>query len=316
MNIVVFASDSKGLSSLNNIINILNDTPNVKYFAMVCPETRLHDPIAGADKYKIYSNCNGDLNEWSDSLQINLPFSPDWLIVNREKWDPELRIIKEFKQKFQAKVAMVEPNAQICNNIETILEVYSKNKMVPFIDVFFEHSTFIVDQKKVVGFEGNSIVVGNPKYDRNLLSTPQSMEFAKNYYKIDPNKKQVLIFSLQNTNRNNVFKEYRKYIKDNPQHQYFFKPYPGEPSSKYAKDYFPKFMFEGVTPIMEEAHIWPMFNICDIHLGSMGSIIHASLLLEKELVDFSKKIDLPNKYLDVSRVMDSKNIGIEDSKEL
>ena len=46
------------------------------------------------------------------------------------------------------------------------------------------------------------------------------------------------------------------------------------------------------------------------------SILHPSLILGKQIIDLSKQIDLPNKYLDINRITKSKNVGIEDSKDL
>ena len=59
-----------------------------------------------------------------------------------------------------------------------------------------------------------------------------------------------------------------------------------------------------------------MLNICDIHIGCIMSILHPSLILGKQVIDLSKQIDLPSKYLDIERIIKSKNIGIEDSKDL
>ena len=317
MNVVVFASDAKGLSSLNSLIIELGKNSNIKYYALVCPSTELKDPKIDRGSYKEFTNVKESENVWCEHLNTHLPFIPDWLIINREKWPPEAFVMQEFKQKWNSKVGVVEPNGQLLNSIESILETHSRNRFVPFIDVFFDHSVHISYQRNLVGFKGKSIVVGNHKYDINLTPNTQSIDFCKQFYKIDPNKKQVLLFSLQNTNRNAIYNEYEKYIKENPNYQYFIKPYPGEPfSDKFKKDYFPEFKIKGVTPILEESHIWPMFNICDIHVGCIMSILHASLLLKKEIVDLSKKIDLPNKYIDVNRIMNSTNIGIEDSKEL
>ena len=51
-------------------------------------------------------------------------------------------------------------------------------------------------------------------------------------------------------------------------------------------------------------------------MGCLSSIFHASLLLKKEIIDFSKEIGMAEKYLDVDRIMKSTNKGVEDSKGL
>lgn len=316
MNLVIFASDNKGLSSLNSIINEASDQ-GLNLFVMVCHDTQLRFPLQNKDKYEVLTNCEDINPTYSSTLGVNLPFKPDWLLLNRERWEPETSIILEFKQKFNCKIGIVEPNCWILGATETILEMYSINRFISYIDIYFDHSTWAKEQKILQGFKGKSVVVGNPKYDINLTPSSEVLNEIKKYYKIDPNRKQVLLFSLQNTNRNNIFKEYEKYINQNPQYQYFIKPYPGEPfGEKYHKDYFPKFKIKGVTPILEESHIWSMFNICDIHMGCIMSILHASLLLNKEIICFDKEIDIPKKHIDINRIIQEKGIGLEDSTDL
>lgn len=314
MNVGIFASDSKGLSILNSLINKVHNS-NINYFAMVCQDTQLNYP-GYSDKFTHLTNVEKSEQIWSETLQVNIPFKPDWLVVQRERWDPESSIINEFKNKFNSKIALVEQNSQIVNSIETILETYSRNRFVPSIDVFFDHSEWISKQRKLVNFKGNSVVVGNPKYDINLDVSDIHINNIKKYYNVDKNKKQVLLFSLINTAREDIFKEFEKYIEKNPNYQYFIKPYPGEPFGQFKNEYFPNFRIKNVTPILDENHIWPMFNICDIHIGCLSSIFHASLLLKKEIIDFSKEIGMAEKYLDVDRIMKSTNKGVEDSKGL
>ena len=166
MNVVIFASDAKGLSSLNSVIQEAGKQ-GIRLFAMVTRSTQLRHPKYQQNHYQILCNVNRKKVVWSDSLNVDLPFKPDWLIVNRERWDPELGIINEFKQKFNCKIGLVEPNASLLNNAETRLETYSKNRFIDLIDVFFDHSNFASKQRRLAGFTGNLKVVGNPKYDLN-----------------------------------------------------------------------------------------------------------------------------------------------------
>lgn len=316
MNLVIFASDSKGVSSLNSIIDEASKR-DINIFAMISQDTQLRYPLHHSDRFQILTNCESTDPHISKTLGVKLPFKPDWLLIQRERWEPETSIITEFKTEFNSKVGLVEPNAWVMGSIEAIFESYSRNRFIPYIDTFFTHSTWSSNIKKLCGFKGKDIIVGNPKYDINLDVDNNTIQKIKEYYKIDPNKKQVLLFSLQNTNRNNIFREYKKYIQQNPQHQYFIKPYPGEPfEEKYHKDYFPEFKIKGVTPILEESHIWSMFNICDIHIGCIMSILHASLLLNKEVIYLDEKIDNNNNYLDINRIIQEKGIGLEDSTDL
>lgn len=316
MNVVVFASDAKGLSSLNSTINELSNRGH-NLFAIICQDTQLKHPKVHKDRYQYLTNVEGDEQVYSNSLGINLPFKPDWLIVNRERWNPETEIIAEFKQRFGAKVGLVEPNAAMINGVEGFLENHSKNRFVPFIDVFFDHSQFISDQRELLGFEGNSVVVGNPKYDSNLKVSDEDLTALKEYYNVDETKKSVLFFSLVNSSRDELFNQISKFVKDNPDYQYFIKPYPGEPfEPQFRHQYNPKFFVDGVTPILEEPHVWGMFNICDIHIGAFSSIFHPSFLLGKKVVDLSREIGMRDRFLDTQRILDSKSVGIEDKSEL
>ena len=316
MNVVVFASDAKGLSSLNSTINELSNRGH-NLFAIICQDTQLKHPKVHRDRYQYLTNVEGDEQVYSNSLGINLPFKPDWLIVNRERWNPETEIITEFKQRFGAKIGLIEPNAAMINGVEGFLENHSKNRFVPFIDVFFDHSQFISDQRKLLGFKGNSVVVGNPKYDSNLKVSDEDLTALKEYYNVDETKKSVLFFSLVNSSRDELFNQISKFVKDNPDYQYFIKPYPGEPfEPQFRHQYNPKFFIDGVTPILEEPHVWGMFNICDIHIGAFSSIFHPSFLLGKKVVDLSREIGMRDRFLDTQRILDSKSVGIEDKSEL
>lgn len=316
MNVVVFASDAKGLSSLNSTINELYNR-NHNVFAIITQDTQLRYPRVNVDRFQFLTNVESDEKVYSKTLGINLPFKPDWLIVNRERWNPETEIILEFKKEFGANVGLIEPNAAMINGVEGFMENHSKNRFVPFIDVFFDHSHFISSQRKLMGFRGKSIVVGNPKYDTNLNVSAEVINNLKTLYKVDESKTQVLLFSLVNSSRGELLKHFQTFVKDNPQYQFFIKPYPGEPfEPQFRKEYHPQFFIDGVTPILDETHIWGMFNICDIHMGAFSSIFHPSFLLGKKVVDLSREIGMRDRILDTSGILNSDGVGVEDKADL
>lgn len=315
-NLVIFASDAKGTSSLNSIINEANNR-GINLFVMVCQDTQLRYPTHHKDRFEILTNVDSSEKIWSKSLNTFLPFKPDWLIIQRERWEPETSIILEFKQSFGCKIGVVEQNAAFLNTVESYLENKSKNKLVPLIDMFFDHSEFIQQQRKLLNFKGNSLVVGNPKYDINLDVDKSQLEYLNKKYKVDSKKKQVLFFTLTNSSREELFKCFIKFKNENPSYQYFIKPFPGEPfSDQYKNDYFPKFKIEGITPILDETDIWGMFNICDIHVGALSSIFYPGLLLNKTMIDYSKEIGMRDRYTDPTPILESKGIGLEDKAEL
>ena len=316
MNLVIFACEAKGLSSLNSIMNEASER-GINLFALICQDTQLRFPLQNKDRFEILTNCEVINPTYSQTLGVELPFRPDWLLVARERWEPETSIILEFKQKFNCKVGLVEPNSWVLGNAEVLLEIQSRNRFKDLIDSFFSHSTHSENLQKTLGFNGDMVLVGNPKYDINLTPDENIIETVKKFYNVDPNKKQVLLFSLVNTNRKHLFQKFKEYIKAHPESQYFIKPYPGEPFlPQFKDDYLPKCVLDKVTPILEESHIWSMFNICDTHIGCLSSIFHASLLLGKEIIDFSQDLNIPQSYLNKDHILNSTNVGLEDSKEL
>jgi hypothetical protein len=318
MSVVVFASDSKGTSSVFSTLQEL-DFKGIPYVGLVSMETQLQYPTYDISKFSLFTNQDYQSEKYPVvTLGIELPFKPKFLVIQRERWDPESTIIEEFKQRYNCKIGLIEPNAQILNNAETILETYSRNRFVPSIDVFFDHSTHIVNQRKLVGFKGNSVVVGNPKYDKNLEVVEDILNQYKTIYEIDSTKKQVLLYTLINGNRPQLFDKFRSIVEElKDTHQFFLKPYPGEPFDyKFNSDYNPKFIIPNVTPILDENHIWGMFNICDLHIGCLSSIFHAPMLLGKEVIDLSKELQVPENYLDKDRILSDRGKGIEESTQL
>lgn len=311
MNIVIFASDAKGVSSLNSIVQEASSRGH-KLFVMICQDTQLRYPLYHKNRFEILTNCDPVDPVFSQTLGVEIPFKPDWLLIQRERWEPESSIIHEFKVNFKCKVGLVEPNANMLNNSECILENMSKNRFVPYIDAFFDHSEWTKNQRRLAQFKGKSIVVGNPKYDSNFEVSDENINFLKSHYNIDPNKKQVLFFSIINFNRKKVIEIYKNYIKDNPDCQFFYKPFPGEPfDPQFKNDYYPSFFLENCKPIIEETHIWGMFDLCDTHIGCVSSITHASLLKGKNLILIDNLLNNKESYVQTNNIFDNKG-GIEN----
>lgn len=315
MNIVIFASDTKSLSSLNNVASIATDKGH-NIVLMYATTTQLQYPWIHKDSFETVTNVTTPTESVQiQSMGITLPFKPDWLIVNRERWAPELQIIQEFKQ-LGAKVGVVEANAAMLNNAESFMETHSKNKFSNIVDVFFTHSSFIATQQKLQGFAGNMYVTGNPKYDTNLKRVGDASVLAR--YNIDPTKKKVLLFSLVNNSRAELYNMFREYINQHPDYQYFIKPYPGEPwEEKFQSDYWPEFCIPNVTPILNETDIWDMFAATDIHIGAFSSIFHASMLLDKEIIDVSAEIGMRKRYeSNIDSIIDGTGSGIESQTHM
>jgi len=315
MNIVIFASDSKGVASVIDVVKELKNT-NYNYFFLYSQETQLQLPTHNLDKFVYDSNILEDNWEgiWSDSLNVFLPFTPDILLIQRDCWQPEQFIIHEFKSKWNCKVTMVEVNTHLNNNPETILEMHSRTKYPQNqIDLYFEQSEFTKQERGKSGFDiSKSVVTGNPKFD-NLLKV--EIEYCYSKYNIDKNKTQILFYSLINVSRNEMFECLENLVKnlDHSKYEIFFKPYPGEPYLENFKHQFFPFIYDKVKVIYDDIDIYPLTKICDIHIGAISSIIHFPLLLNKKIININNFCTYLNGASSLEKYLKENSVGIEDS---
>ena len=317
MNIVLFASDNKGVSSIINVVRSLKNT-NHNYFFLYSQETQLQFPTHNLDKFSYDSNILLDDWEgiWSDSLNVSLPFIPDILLIQRDCWQPEQSIIHEFKSKWGCKVAMVEVNTHLNNNPETILEMHSRTKYPQNqIDLYFEQSNFTKQERGKSGFDiSKSVVTGNPKFD--TLSEVET-EYCYSKYEIDKDKTQILFYSLINVSRNEMFQCLENLLNkiDPLRYEVFFKPYPGEPfNSQFNHQYFP-FIYKNVKVIYDDIDLPSIAKICDIHIGAISSIIHFPLLLNKKIININNFCTYLDGASSLEKYLKENNVGIEDSAQ-
>lgn len=315
MNIVIFASDSKGVSSVINVAKELSNS-NHKYFFLYSEETQLQYPTVSLDKFSYDSNVSMEEWDavWSDTLQVTLPFIPNVLLIQRDCWQPEQSIIHEFKTKWNCKVAMVEVNTHLVNNPETILEMYSRTKYPQNqVDLYFEQSQFTKQERSKSGFDtSKSVITGNPKYD-NLLEI--GTDRVKEKYKLNLDKKQILFYSIINASRNEMFKCLEALVNkiDCTKYEILFKPYPGEPfNPKFAHQYFP-FIFDSVKVVYDDIDIAPLAKICGIHIGAISSIMHFPLLLNKKIININNFCNYLDSVSSIDKFLNESNVGIEDS---
>jgi hypothetical protein len=316
MNIVLYAGEAKGVSSLLPICREA-ERSNINFWALFSNETELQFPHKDKDKFNIISNVPPQDSYWSHGLGCYLPFKPDYFLIQRAQWEPESSLVREFKSSFNCKVGLVEQNAQCITNIETVLETFNKNKFTPFIDFFFDHSEWVAETRRFNNFNGNIIITGNPKYDLNLQVQEEELDSLRSKYKISPDRKNVLITSIITHTRPAFFSKIEEFINDHPDYNFFIKPYPGEPFvAQFKNQYRPKFFIPGVTPILEELDIWGMFHLCDLHIGCGGSISYSSILLGKEYIDLSVSLGIPQAHFNFDPYLNSTGIGVEDKAAL
>ena len=314
MNIVVFASDNKGVSVLKNVTKEIKKR-NHNYFFLFSDENQLQFPHMGMDNFYYDSNCEFDNTVPCQTLNTLLPFKPDILLIQRERWQPEQSIIHEFKESFNAKVYVVEVSSHITNNIENRLEMISRVKHPQImVDGFFEHSEF-AKQRRVdclyPEWEEKSIVVGNPRFD--LLENIDEEKCIKKY-NIDKNKKQILFWGVQNTTRKKaleLLQELCIFVRD--EYQIFYKCYPGEPHNELFKHQFNPFVVPGVEVIYDNSDINTMSKLCDIHIGAVTSVYNYAFYFDKKIVNLNSICDIQKYMNDMNRYENETKDGVEDS---
>jgi len=305
MNIVLYAGEAKGVSSLLPIYREA-ERRKINFWALFSTETQIQFPNKNKDKFNIISNVGSKDSHWSETLGLYLPFRPDCLLIQRERWEPELSILQEFKYLFNCKIGVVEQNAAVFSNIETFLETINKNaymrldKTNPLIDFFFDHSSWTAETRRLDNFKGKLIVSGNPKYDINLDFGKSQIGKLREKYSVPQGTPATLVASTMSDKRYDFFNEVRR-LKNISTELFFIKPYPGEPYlAHFKQDYDPEFIIDGVTPIFDESDIWGMFHICDHHIGTRGSIVYPTLLLKKKYTDLSFIIGGDSHWYDFS----------------
>tara|TARA_B100000287_G_scaffold317744_1_gene301494 strand:- start:8538 stop:9776 length:1239 start_codon:yes stop_codon:yes gene_type:complete len=318
MRILLFSSDSKGIAYLSPIHVELLKRGHESFF-LYNPNNLTAYPKSEMEKYMYDSSgteydFKGELI--SDTLNIPLPFKPQYLIVHRERWDPEQSVLREFKEKFNTKIILVEVNTQIANVIESRLEAISRTKYPQSdIDLFFDHSDFCLEnRKKLVDFDGfdKSIVVGNPCYDNNILGGVNNEVYEK--YGIDKNKKQILFYGLINMDRNIAF-ELLENLSDKitDDYQIHYKPFPGEPfNSMWMNDFLPDFRVKNVNVIRDHFDLFSMYSICDIHIGVIGSVMYPPLLMNKKVVNINNHCTYLDRGNDVNVYLEEDSVGAGD----
>ncbi len=318
MRALIFSSDSKGISYLKSIHMELIKRGHESFF-LYNPTNLTAYPKNDMQKYMYdYGGNDYDFksNLISETLNMPLPFKPQYLIVHRERWDPEQSVLREFKERFDTKIILVEVNTQIANVIESRLEAISRTKYPQSeIDLFFDHSDFCLDnRKKLVDFDGfdKSIVVGNPCYDNDVLGDVNEKVYEK--YKIDKSKKQILFYGLINMDRNIAFDLLENLSKNiNEDYQIHYKPFPGEPyNAMWAKDFLPDFRVENVNVVMDHSDLFSMYSICDVHIGVIGSVMYPPLLMNKKVVNINNYCTYLDRGNDVSVYLEEDSIGAGD----
>jgi|SaaInlV_100m_DNA_2_1039680.scaffolds.fasta_scaffold05015_3 hypothetical protein len=298
LKILLFASDKRCFNYLINIYRELARQGHEVFFLHTASE-RTKYPSINLDHFTYVSNIDYNPNSgvFSRSLNIPLPFTPDYLILSRERWHPEQGIIQEFKEGFNSKIALLEINTAVLRGYEVILEYHSRNQYPQsMIDLYFDHSDFSLQSRIEFTFQNSnrSLIVGNPKYD-NLMEyrpTRESLQHFNQQYEIDPSKKNVLWYSTQTLGRNKCLNALERFSQRyNREYNIFYKAFPGEPYEPRYSSHFIKtptkveISIPGVKLIEGDTDLFYLSYMCDLHIGTISSVMYFPLVLSKKIVN-------------------------------
>jgi hypothetical protein len=295
MNVLLFTSYTMGFTYLESTFKELKQKNHQAFFLYGNTNNVINHPPSNLDKFNYDSTLPIDFSKgyFMESLGLNIPFVPDYLIIARDKWAPEQNIIHEFKTKYpNTKIAFIEVNTPLLPAIEIKLENISRTKHPQNqIDIIFQHSSHCAQiSKNSLEWEGwdKIHIVGNPVGDNNPDIPLQELNKCYKKYNVDKTKIQLLFFGCINGARKEVFKRL-KYISknlDRSKYQLYFKPYPIEATHPhYRQDYNP-FIIQGVDGIIwDQLDLNTMSYICDYHIGILSSVNYKGLLYKKQQVE-------------------------------
>ena len=300
MKIIIFASDKKYFNYLSNIRKELIKNNHTVFFLYTESNTTRY-PTHNINEFNYDCNVDVDFRKGiiSNSLGINIPFIPDYLILARERWQPEQNIIKEFKETFNSKVALLEINTAMLRGYEVILEYHSRNQYPQnMIDLYFDHSDFSLQSRVDFTFKNSdkSIIVGNPKYDNiiNYKPTKESLAYLNQKYNINPLKKYILWYSTQTVGRDNCLNALKDFSeKYSSEYNIFYKPFPNEPYEPRYSSHFTRIenkiemTIPNIKLIDEDTDLFYLSHMCDLHVGTISSVMYFSLILNKKVVNLN-----------------------------
>lgn len=316
MKVLLFASEVRGFNFLKNIHKELINQNYQSVFLYSETNYVLNLPL---ESNNLYYDTNiphfGSDFLQLESIGVSIPFTPDYLILTRDRWLPEQGLIHEIKQKFpNIKICYIEVNSLLVQAIEVKMEMISRTKFPQNqIDIFFDSSEYTLKNKKQsLSWEGweKGIIVGNPYWD-NL--DPKDIKKCYDKYKIDKNKIQLLFFGEGGAGK---FKSYKclQFITKNinrEKYQIFFKPLSGathHPQLKKELELdFIKNKTDGI--ITNQNDLIPMSKICEYHIGNISSVNHGGALFNKQLVDLSHSTSRFENYTNI-------NFYLKNSKEV
>lgn len=271
--ILIFVSDKRGYFEVINIVNELRQHDCDFVFIYPTDNGFTYDSNIDYDKYPNFE---------SKSIGITIPFIPDILLITKESWLPETNLIIEFKQVGTI-VCNLENSSWLYNNIKTRLEILSRMQFpTNMIDVFFDHSDWVLKTKINAGWINNkSVVTGVSKYD--MLSNI-SIDHIISKYNI--NKPVIVLYgSMEDNIRPNIIKiatELESKYKDT--HCLFYKPHPKE-FIDFSYDFLDNTLVScpSFKLIETDDDLYSFAKLGDIHIGIISSILYFPIYFNKSI---------------------------------
>ena len=211
----IFASDERSYLDLINIVRELKKRGLPYYFLFTKSQERLI-PTHFINEYNYDTNIKSNQSHFYQTLSIDLPFKPDYVIISNENWEPEKTIAYEFKTKGSF-VAGVETSSYTFTDLKTKLEIASRKSFpTNCVDVFFDNCDWSKQTKEISGwYKNKSVVVGNPKYDDIIVKDiPEENIIIIFGAKLD--KAHYLLMDRINNEIIPQFKGYKIYYKPHP----------------------------------------------------------------------------------------------------
>ena len=263
---LIVASDERSYLDLKNVVLELKKR-NLPYFFLYSNSPSRLYPHIHLDNFSYDTNVEYTSTTYkSKTLGFELPFKPNILLITNESWEPEKHILWEFKQ-WGCFIGCIENSSWLHNNIKTKLEIASRKKFPSnCIDVFFDHSEWCLETKKLAGWwNQKSVVTGNPKFDSLDLEDCSKEKVMIVYGSMEEELHPKMIKTYLDLN--NKFKDW----------EIFYKPHPSE-----LKDFPDDFNNIKVINSFEE-----YFNILkksSFNIGLFSSVMYYPLILSKNVV--------------------------------
>lgn len=276
-NILMFASCERSFNEQKNVYDSLSKK-DCRVIFIYTNEIITQFPTQNSIQ-NFSMSCNFEVDESDfkypfESIATRLPFIPDVVVISREAWFPETSVIDEFKRAGSI-ITCIENSTWIPNTLKCRLEILSRFRYpTNAIDVFFEHSKWSLDSKKLSGWIDNkSVIVGIPKFDKVVSSNTTDEKYIIVYGNMDKLIRPKILKILEEIKSNREISE--RYV-------LCYKPHPKE-FEVFDKD-FSSDVFKSINIInsQQELEKYLQESVCNI--GIITSVIMYPLIYGKKFL--------------------------------